>query len=248
MLLGYNCSAVAIDHPRAFDEILYILLVGTGVGFSVERQFINQLPAVNEDFYHVETVIQVHDSKIGWATAFRQLIALLYVGQIPKWDMSKVRPKGSRLKTFGGRASGPEPLNDLFNFTVSIFRKAAGRKLNSLECHDIVCSIGNAVVVGGVRRCLKHDTQVQMANGEWVNISRIAIGDSIELPDGTSALVNQVFDNGEQEIVKIHLKDGTFFECTAEHRWYVFNHSSGALEWVATKNLNDGEYSMISSE
>lgn len=145
-----------------------------GVGFSVERQYINQLPIVNEDFYHVETVIQVHDSKIGWATAFRQLIALLYAGQIPKWDLSKVRPKGARLKTFGGRASGPEPLDDLFHFTVATFRKAAGRRLNSLECHDIVCSIGNAVVVGGVRRSatislsnLSDDRMRNAKTGQW---------------------------------------------------------------------------------
>lgn len=148
--------------------------MGVGVGFSVERQYINQLPTVNEDFYHVETVIQVHDSKIGWATAFRQLIALLYAGQIPKWDLSKVRPKGARLKTFGGRASGPEPLDDLFHFTVATFRKAAGRRLNSLECHDIVCSIGNAVVVGGVRRSatislsnLSDDRMRNAKTGQW---------------------------------------------------------------------------------
>lgn len=118
------------------------------MGFSVERQYIAHLPIINEDFHFVETIIEVQDSKIGWATAFRQLIALLYAGQIPRWDLSKVRPKGARLKTFGGRASGPEPLNDLFLFTVDLFKKAAGRRLNSIECHDLVCSIGNAVVVG----------------------------------------------------------------------------------------------------
>lgn len=116
-------------------------------GFSVERQAIVNLPNVNEDFYNVESVIQVHDSKIGWATALRQLIALLYAGQIPKWDLSKVRPRGAILKTFGGRASGPEPLNDLFEFFVKVFKKAAGRKLNSLECHDLACAIASAVVV-----------------------------------------------------------------------------------------------------
>jgi ribonucleoside-triphosphate reductase len=146
---GYNCAYVAIDHPRAFDEILYILMCGTGIGFSVERQFISHLPTINEDFYHVETLIQVHDSRIGWATAFRQLIALLYAGQIPKMDVSKVRAKGERLKTFGGRASGPEPLVQLFQFCIDIFKKAAGRKLNSVECHDIVCKIADIVIVRG---------------------------------------------------------------------------------------------------
>jgi ribonucleoside-diphosphate reductase alpha chain len=173
-IAGYNCSYVAIDHPRAFDEILYILMCGTGVGFSVERQFINSLPLINEDMYNAETVIQVHDSRIGWATAFRQLIALLYAGQIPRWDLTKLRPKGARLKTFGGRASGPEPLNHLFQFCVDVFRRAAGRKLNSLECHDIVCKIADIVIVGGVRRSalislsnLSDDRMRNAKNGQW---------------------------------------------------------------------------------
>jgi ribonucleoside-diphosphate reductase alpha chain len=173
-IAGYNCSYVAIDHPRAFDEILYILMCGTGVGFSVERQFINSLPLINEDMYSAETIIQVHDSRIGWATAFRQLIALLYAGQIPRWDLTKLRPKGARLKTFGGRASGPEPLNHLFQFCVDVFRKAAGRKLNSLECHDIVCKIADIVIVGGVRRSalislsnLSDDRMRNAKNGQW---------------------------------------------------------------------------------
>lgn len=173
-IAGYNCSYVAIDHPRAFDEILYILMCGTGVGFSVERQCVNSLPLINEDMYNVETVIQVHDSRIGWATAFRQLLALLYAGQIPRWDLSKLRPKGARLKTFGGRASGPDPLNHLFQFCVDIFKRAAGRKLNSLECHDIVCKIADIVIVGGVRRSalislsnLSDDRMRNAKNGQW---------------------------------------------------------------------------------
>lgn len=149
---GFNCSYIAVDHPRAFDETMYILMCGTGLGFSVERQYINKLPEVAEEFYHSETTIKVGDSKKGWAKAFRELISLLYSGQIPKWDMSAVRPAGARLKTFGGRASGPEPLNQLFMFTVDMFRKAHGRKLNSLECHDLMCKIADIVVVGGVRR------------------------------------------------------------------------------------------------
>jgi ribonucleoside-diphosphate reductase alpha chain len=149
---GYNCSYRAVDDIRAFDEIMYVLLCGTGVGFSVERQFISELPAVAEEFYESDTVIQVKDSKIGWASAYRQLVALLYAGDIPKWDMSKIRPAGSRLKTFGGRASGPEPLVDLFEFSVEVFKNAKGRKLNSVECHDLVCKVADIVVVGGVRR------------------------------------------------------------------------------------------------
>lgn len=149
---GFNCSYLHIDHPRAFDELMYVLMCGTGVGFSVERNFINQLPAIAETLHETETTIVVADSKMGWASAFRELISLLYAGKVPKWDMRKIRPAGARLKTFGGRASGPEPLDDLFKFTVSIFRKAAGRKLTSLECHDVVCKVADIVVVGGVRR------------------------------------------------------------------------------------------------
>lgn len=149
---GYNCSYTPVNHPRCFDEILYILMNGVGVGFSVERDDINQLPIVNEHFEDSTTIITVQDSKAGWARALRELIAMLYAGQVPVIDYSLVRPAGSRLKTFGGRASGPEPLEDLFKFTINIFRNAAGRRLTALECHDLVCKIAEVVVVGGVRR------------------------------------------------------------------------------------------------
>ena len=149
---GYNCSYVSANKPKSFDEILYILMCGTGVGFSVEREFIKTLPTIAEEFEDSDTTIIVQDSKMGWAKAYRELFSLLIGGQVPKWDTSKVRPAGARLKTFGGRASGPEPLEDLFEFTVETFRKAAGRKLTSIECHDIICKIAEIVVVGGVRR------------------------------------------------------------------------------------------------
>jgi len=149
---GYNCSYVAVNNIRAFDEILYILMCGTGVGFSVERQYVEKLPTIAEQFTNSETVIVVQDSKAGWAKAYRELVSLLVGGQMPKWDVSKVRPAGARLKTFGGRASGPRPLVDLFQFTIDTFKRAAGRKLTSIECHDIVCKIAEIVVVGGVRR------------------------------------------------------------------------------------------------
>ena len=149
---GFNCSYLHIDHPRAFDELMYVLMCGTGVGFSVERNFIANLPVVNEGMFETDTTIVVADSKMGWASAYRELIAMLYAGKVPKWDMRKVRPAGARLKTFGGRASGPEPLIDLFKFTVGVFRKAHGRKLTSIECHDLCCKIADIVVVGGVRR------------------------------------------------------------------------------------------------
>src|SRR5210317_1056632 len=149
---GFNCSYLPIDHPKAFDEMMYVLMCGTGVGFSVERQYISKLPEVAEEFHDTDTVIHVADSKIGWAKAYRELIAMLFSGQVPKWDVSGVRPAGSALKTFGGRASGPEPLVDLFSFTVDVFRASAGRKLSSIECHDLCCKIAQIVVVGGVRR------------------------------------------------------------------------------------------------
>ena len=149
---GYNCSYMPIDDPKAFDEAMYILLCGTGVGFSVEQKYVNQLPEVPDQLFDSKTTIVVSDSKEGWAKSLRQLIALLYSGEIPHWDISKVRPSGARLKTFGGRASGPGPLEELFKFTISKFRCAVGRKLTSLECHDILCKIGEVVVVGGVRR------------------------------------------------------------------------------------------------
>ena len=149
---GFNCSYLPIDNPRSFDEIMYILMCGTGVGFSVERQFINQLPQVSEEIHNTNTVIHVTDSKLGWSSAYRELISLLYSGRIPSWDVSKIRPAGARLKTFGGRSSGPQPLEDLFKFTVNTFTNAKGRKLTSIECHDICCKVGDIVVVGGVRR------------------------------------------------------------------------------------------------
>lgn len=149
---GYNCAYAAVDSPRVFDEILYTLMCGTGVGFSVEDKYIKRLPEVPDAFHETDTVIKVPDSKIGWATSFRELTSLLWAGKIPKWDMSKIRPAGARLKTFGGRASGPGPLNDLFEFTVDIFTSCKRPNLSSIEVHDIVCKIADVVVVGGVRR------------------------------------------------------------------------------------------------
>lgn len=171
---GYNCSYLPVDDPKSFDEAMFILLCGTGVGFSVERQYISKLPEVPEQLFPSEDVIVVHDSKEGWAKAFRKVIAMLYAGEIPKWDVSKVRPAGAKLKTFGGRASGPAPLVELFNFSINMFKQAAGRKLNSIECHDLMCKIGEVVVVGGVRRSamislsnLSDDRMRHAKSGQW---------------------------------------------------------------------------------
>jgi len=170
---GYNCSYLPVDDPKSFDEAMFILLCGTGVGFSVERQFISKLPEVPE-LFDSETTIVVKDSKEGWAKAFRQLLALLWAGEIPQWDIGLVRPAGSRLKTFGGRASGPAPLVELFNFAITTFKNAQGRKLSSIECHDLMCFIGQIVVVGGVRRSamislsnLSDDRMRHAKSGQW---------------------------------------------------------------------------------
>lgn len=170
---GYNCSYLPVDDPKSFDEAMYILLCGTGVGFSVERQFIKKLPEIPELFDSESTVV-VKDSKEGWAKGFRQVLALLWAGEIPKWDISQVRPAGARLKTFGGRASGPAPLVELFNFAVATFKGAQGRKLSSMECHDLMCFIGQIVVVGGVRRSamislsnLSDDRMRHAKSGQW---------------------------------------------------------------------------------
>ena len=170
----YNCSYLPVDDPKSFDEAMFILLCGTGVGFSVERQYINKLPEVPDTLFDSDTTIVVKDSKEGWAKAYRQLLSLLWAGEVPKWDVSQVRPAGAKLKTFGGRASGPAPLVDLFNFTISKFRGAVGRKLSSVECHDIMCKIGEVVVVGGVRRSamislsnLSDDRMRHAKSGQW---------------------------------------------------------------------------------
>ena len=171
---GYNCSYLPIDDPKAFDEAMYILLCGTGVGFSVEHKYVDQLPEVPDQLFDSQTTISVADSKEGWAKALRQLVALLYSGDVAKYDLNRIRPAGARLKTFGGRASGPGPLDELFKFTIAKFRGAVGRKLTSIECHDILCKIGEVVVVGGVRRSamislsdLEDDRMRSCKSGNW---------------------------------------------------------------------------------
>jgi ribonucleoside-diphosphate reductase alpha chain len=230
---GFNCAYIAVDHVRVFDEILYILSCGTGVGFSVERQYINQLPIIGayiktddgqatvscvDEFVNDPTVLVVRDSKIGWAEAYRQLIKLLYEGRIPTWDTTKVRPAGSRLKTFGGRASGPQPLIDLFEFTIAKFRGALGRKLNSIEVHDIVCKIADVIVVGGVRRSalislsnLSDDRMRNAKNGDW------------RVTQGHRQLANNSVAYTEKPDLEIFLKEwNTLYESRAGERG-IFN-------------------------
>jgi len=192
---GYNCSYLKCDNQRTFDEIMYVLMNGTGVGFSVEEKYTNQMPIIAEEFFPTDTTIVVADSKLGWCKAYKELVSLLYQGQKPKWDMSKVRAAGMPLKTFGGRASGPEPLVDLFNFVTGIISNAAGRQLKPIECHDIICKTAEVVVVGGVRRSALislsdlNDREMRFAkHGEWykINVQRALANNSVnykEKPD-----------------------------------------------------------------
>ena len=201
---GYNCAAIAVDNPRVFDEIFYLLMCGSGVGFSVEREFTSKLPMVSERMDPTDTVLKIRDSKIGWAKGLKELIALLYNGDVPKWDLSLVRPAGARLKTFGGRASGPDPLDKLFRYTVKLFSKATGRRLNSFECHDLCCKIAETVIVGSVRRSamisfqnLTDDRCRRAKTGEWYlqNPERMLSNNSVmytEKPDLISFMKEMV--------------------------------------------------------
>jgi len=227
---GYNCSYLPVDSVRSFDECLYILMCGTGVGFSVERKYTKQLPTVNESLEESETTIVVGDSKAGWAKGYKELIHLLYSGQVPSWDLSKLRPAGARLKTFGGRSSGPDPLDDLFRFTVGIFKGAVGRQLKSIECHDLMCKIGSVVVVGGVRRSALislsdlQDQEMALAkSGEWWN------------NEGQRALANNSVCYKEKPPIGIFMKEWlTLYNSKSGERG-IYNRQS-AIE----KSLENG--------
>lgn len=184
--VGYNCAAISVSHPRVFDEHFYLLMGGSGMGFSVERQYINKLPEVAEELHDTDTVIVVGDSRIGWAKALKELIALLYNGDVPKFDVSQVREEGARLKTIGGRASGSRPLLKLFLFTIALFKKAKGRKLNSAECHRLMCKIAETVIVGSVRRSacisfgnLTDDRHRRLKTGEfWLSSPELVLSNN----------------------------------------------------------------------
>ena len=236
-IAGYNCSYVAVDKPQAFDEILYVLMNGTGVGFSVERQFISQMPVVAEQFHETDTTIIVADSKLGWAKAMKELVGLLYAGQVPKWDLSKVRPAGAPLKTFGGRASGPGPLDDLFKFCVNTFRNAAGRKLNSVECHDVVCKIAEIVVVGGVRRSalislsnLSDDRMRHAKAGQWWN------------DHGQRALANNSACYTEKPDIGIFMDEWKALYDSKSGERGIFNRASANMMATASGRREVGEH------
>ena len=228
-IAGYNCSYVAVDRPQAFDEILYILMNGTGVGFSVERQYVSQLPTIADEFFETDTTITVADSKLGWAKALKELIGMLYVGQIPRWDLSKVRPAGAPLKTFGGRASGPEPLESLMNFTVNVFKNAAGRKLSSIEAHDVVCKIAEVVVVGCVRRSalislsnLSDDRMRAAKSGQWWN------------DNPQRALANNSACYSEKPDIGVFMDEWKSLYDSKSGERGIFNRESAV--WMASKN------------
>lgn len=236
-IAGFNCSYLAIDDIRAFDEALYILMNGVGLGFSVERQFVAQLPEVAEHFFESDTIIKVRDSKIGWATSFRELLGMLYGGKIPKWDLSALRPAGAPLKTFGGRSSGPGPLNELFEFAVKLFKNAAGRKLNSLECHDLMCQVANIVVVGGVRRCLPSGSKVHTRLG-MIDIEDIEVGDEVLTSSGYNKVSNK-FDQGIQSLIRINTQD-SYFDCTPNHQIAVLSGIDSYI-WKQASELDIGD-------
>ena len=228
-IAGYNCSYVAVDRPQAFDEILYVLMNGTGVGFSVERQYVSQLPTIADEFFETDTTITVADSKLGWAKALKELVGMLYIGQIPRWDLSKVRPAGAPLKTFGGRASGPEPLESLFNFTVNIFKNASGRKLSSIEAHDVVCKIAEVVVVGGVRRSalislsnLSDDRMRAAKSGQWWN------------DNPQRALANNSAAYQEKPDIGVFMDEWKSLYDSKSGERGIFNRESAV--WMASKN------------
>jgi ribonucleoside-triphosphate reductase len=254
---GYNCSYLPVDDPKSFDEAMYILLCGTGVGFSVERQYVNKLPEVPDELFPSETVVVVSDSKAGWAKALRQVIALLYSGEIPKWNTDKVRPAGARLKTFGGRASGPAPLEELFEFTVDKFRNAAGRRLNSLECHDIMCKIGEVVVVGGVRRSamislsnLSDDRMRNAKSGQWwVDDPQRALSNNsvafTEKPDVFSIekLLKSKLERMDAEIAHSILEQTLALKSSSDHTSFVISRRS-SLEAVTHLPILNVKYAL----
>ena len=232
---GYNCSYLPVDDPKSFDEAMFILLCGTGVGFSVERQFISKLPEVPELFIS-DTIIHVKDSKEGWAKGFRQLLALLWAGEIPKWDVSKIRPAGERLKTFGGRASGPAPLVELFNFAVQTFKAAQGRKLSSIECHDLMCFIGQIVVVGGVRRSamislsnLSDDRMRHAKSGQWWETA------------GHRALANNSVSYTEKPDMETFMREWTALVESKSGERGVFNRQASKIQ-AAKNGRRDANY------
>jgi len=229
----FNCSGLLIDCVEAFDEMLYLLMVGSGVGFSVERQFIVSLPTVAPEVRKSKTVIKVEDSRIGWANALRELMTMLYAGRIPEWDLSELRPAGAKLKTFGGRSSGPGPLDSLFKFVVATFKGAAGRKLNSIECHDICCKIAEVVVSGGTRRCIPAGTRVSTTRG-FVKIEDIVVGDRVITPVGTETVLASGF-SGKKEIIVITTPAGDF-KCTEDHKIAVLT-DFGKYVFKAAKDV-----------
>jgi ribonucleoside-triphosphate reductase (thioredoxin) len=244
-IAGYNCSALPINYVRAFADICILLMNGAGVGISVERQFINELPKVKLPLVEVDKVIVVEDSKEGWADSIYQLTLSLFDGEIPKIDVSKVRPAGAILKTFGGRASGSAPLLSAMRFMIKTFKNIGSDcKLSSLDCHDIACAVASAIVVGGVRRCLSGDTLVLLSDRTWKPIKDVEVGSEI-LFEEKNVKVSGVVDNDVQEVVDIILEDNSKMVCTKEHRWFVYNKDIKNCEWVETDNLDPTKHFML---
>jgi ribonucleoside-diphosphate reductase alpha chain len=225
----YNCSYLPVDSLRSFDEGMYILMCGTGVGYSVESRYVNQLPEISEHFETTDTTIVVEDSKAGWARSLKELLALLWQGQVPSWDMSQVRPAGARLKTFGGRASGPDPLDRLFKFSVSLIKNAAGRKLTPLEAHDLMCKIAEVVVVGGVRR----SAMISLSDLEDRNMAAAKSGSWWEY-SGQRALANNSAVYGSRPTMEVFMDEWKALYDSKSGERGIF--SRAAAQNVAAKN------------
>lgn len=236
-IAAYNCAFIPVDSLRAFDEALLVLMQGTGLGFSIEHKNVDKLPEVAESFHESDTTIKVGDSKEGWAKAYKELVSMAWAGNIPEWDMSEVRPAGARLKTFGGRASGPEPLDELFRHTIETIKKASGRRMKPIEAHSIMCKIAEVVVVGGVRRCYTDVADISTPNG-FVQMKDIEVGDTI-VSGGRKAKVLEKADSGKQKTLIIKHKSGQT-ELTPNHRIAVFN-SIDSYEFKEAQHVAPGD-------
>ena len=240
----FNCAFIGIDSIKSFSDVFYTLMLGTGVGFSVEDAYTSKLPFISKSFTRGFKEHIIEDSKEGWADSIGILLRNLYKGHYTNMDYSKIRPAGARLKTFGGRASGPEPLKKLHKEIEKIFEKNAGKKLSSIDVHDIICFIGEAVVVGGVRRCCSEDCGIIMGDKTIKNIKQVKAGDFVLFEDKQVKVLNN-FNNGVQETVSIKMSNNTSFSCTPEHRWFVYNKEKNEPEWIQTKDINPKIHAML---
>jgi len=239
----YNCAFLPIDSWQAFSEIIFLLLGGSGVGYSVQFHHVEKLPEIRKPIKNKRYL--VGDSIEGWSDAIRLLVKSYMVGgPKPIFDFRDIRPKGARLITSGGKAPGSEPLKECLFQVEKIFeRKKDGDKLTTLEVHTIICHLADAVLSGGIRRCLSKDYLVMMEDGSWKKISDCKVGDKI-LFNGSSYSILNVFDQGRQTLYKINTVEG-YQTSTENHRWLVYNIETNEPEWVETKNMDIKKHKLL---